>query len=57
MGVGGSSPWDRVEDGHSGLYGVSNSPLKQKSIDKTHERSYSGFMYLKINAQGIYCTK
>lgn len=46
-----------MEDGHSGLYTVSNSLLKQKSIDKTNERRYSGFTYLKINAMGNYYKK
>ena len=53
----GVAGWDRVENGHSGLDIVSNPPLKQKSIDKTHERRYSAFMYLKRNGQGNYCAK
>lgn len=53
----GVAGWDRVENGHSGLDTVSNSPLKQKSIDKTHEKRYSAFMHLKRNGQGNYCAK
>ena len=43
-----------MEDRHSDLFVVSNSPLKQKYSEKIHEKRYSGFMCLKINDPGNF---